>query len=161
MHILRAFFDTHRHMNDSQQENSGGFGNGAMASNALPAQNMAGGNSAQMEAEALEAEDQRRDAIVEHAEKLMVEIYAAPPVLDATAAAEQIEEVEDALSKRADELVQAISQYREALSSISQATEASKTEAKEEENKDQEEGKALAKRAESLVEAFRQEESPP
>ena len=124
MHILRAFFDTHRHMNDAQQDNDGnGYGQGPSSNSNVdhPVPNT--NDSAMVEA-AMEAEDQRRDEIVERAEKLMVEIYAAPPVLDATAAAEQVEEVEDALSKRSEELVNALSTYRQSLLNIKGRAEA-------------------------------------
>ena len=167
MHILRAFFDTHRHMNDSQQDTSMGYRANQSTSSVTPMPSMAGDSNAQFEAEAMEAEDQRRDAIVERAEKLMVEIYAAPPVLDATAAAEQVEEVEDALSKRTDELAQALSAYRESLATIKDVKCEVEVEAKEEGSGQTAAAAAaaadvedLCARAQSLVEHFRQE-SPP
>jgi hypothetical protein len=162
MHILRAFFDTHRHMNDSQQDNSNGQGKSSGLGMNAVTNTSDGSNAAIIEAEAMEAEDQRRDEIVERAEKLMVEIYAAPPVLDATAAAEQVEEVEDALSKRSDELIEAISKYRESLLKVKQKAEEDNT------NEETKSGveingvvdeSLLIQKAQNLIENFRQEPS--
>ena len=160
MHILRAFFDTHRHMNDSQQDNSNAFGSSLSASNVgLPTQHVNGSNTAQMEAEALEKIMEKNDEIVERAEKLMVEIYAAPPVLDATAAAEQVEEVEDALSKRSDELAEAVAVYRDELSKINE-TLSNGNEKEEIVVLTGQEKEELMNQAQSLVEGFRQETLP-
>ena len=123
MSILRAFFDTHRHMGPEADGGSGGAdraGSGGGTLDFMDDEATAQGgegssNTAQQEAEAKAAEEERLDNLVERAEKLMVEIYAAPPVLDATSAAEQILEVEEALSKRAQAQRTAIGVFRKAL----------------------------------------------
>ena len=52
---------------------------------------------------------------MERAEDLMVEIYAAPPVIDQTSAAEQVLGVEEALGRRAEEVRASIAAYRDDL----------------------------------------------
>ena len=96
-------------------------------------------------------EEMRRDMVVENAEKLMVEIYPVPPVLDATSAAEQALEIEDALMKRCLENRAAVSAYRNALSEIVAADDAPSEEVSISPVQEQEH---LLERASSLIEGF-------
>ena len=74
MHILRAFFDTHRHMNDSQQDTSMGYRANQSTSSVTPMPSMAGDSNAQFEAEAMEAED------LAEVRQLILDLDIADPV---------------------------------------------------------------------------------
>ena len=71
-----------------------------------------------VEAKARELAEERRNEIVERAEDLMVEIYAAPPVIDQTSAAEQVLGVEEALGRRAEAVRSSIAAFRSGLALV-------------------------------------------
>lgn len=131
MHILRAFFDTHRHMGGEDGVDgvaaggAGGQMRGEHGENVINSStNEADQYHERVQLEALERDEERLNAVVERAEELMVEIYAAPPVMDQTSAAEQVLGVEEALERRAEKVQSCISTYRDALSKILKDEEA-------------------------------------